>query len=50
MNIDKLSTEVLVQDLILEQVDVNELNLAKLNQRTAFLQALQTRPAILTKV
>ena len=50
MNIDKLSTEVLVQDLILEQVDVNDLNLAKLNQRTAFLQALQTRPAILTKV
>ena len=48
--LDDKSLETLVNDLVQGVVDVNQLNLAKATQRQAFLQALEGRPAILTKV
>ena len=48
--LDKKSIETLVQDLINGETDVNLLNLAKSNQREAFLQALKKRPNLLSKV
>ena len=48
--IDDKSVETLIVDLVQGVTDVNELNLAKANQRQAFLKALEERPALLTKV
>lgn len=48
--LDDKSVETLVLDLVQGVLDVNELNLAKGNQRQAFLTALEQRPAILTRV
>lgn len=48
--LDDKSVETLVVDLVQGVTDVNQLNLAKANQRQAFIQALKERPAILTKV
>ena len=48
--IDNKPVEALVTDLVQGALDVNLLNLAKANQRQAFLDALDGRPAILTKV
>lgn len=48
--LEKKSIETLVQDLIKGETDVNLLNLAKSNQREAFLQALKKRPNLLSKV
>ena len=48
--IDNKPVEALVTDLVQGVLDVNVLNLAKANQRQAFLDALDGRPAILTKV
>ena len=48
--LDDKSVETLVVDLVQGVTDVNQLNLAKANQRQAFFQALEERPAILTKV
>ncbi len=48
--LDDKPIETIVVDLVQGVLDVNALNLAKANQRAAFLQALEERPAILTKV
>lgn len=48
--LDDMSVETLVVDLVQGVTDVNQLNLAKANQRQAFFKALEERPAILTKV
>lgn len=48
--LDDKSVETLVVDLVQGVTDVNQLNLAKANQRQAFLKALEERPAILTKI
>ena len=42
--------EALVEDLVRGILDVNQLDLAKANQRKAFFKALEERPALLTKV
>lgn len=49
-HIEKLSVETITTSLIQGKIDVNELNLAFANQRTAFLNALLKRPHILNKV
>ena len=48
--LDDKSVETLVVDLVQGITDVNQLNLAKANQRQAFFKALEERPALLTKV
>ena len=42
--------EALVEDLVRGILDVNQLDLAKANHRKAFFEALEERPALLTKV
>lgn len=48
--IDNVPAETLALDLEQGKLDVNRLDLAKLNHREAFKQALQRRPGLLTKV
>ena len=48
--LDDKTTESIVVDLVQGVLDVNLLNLAKANQRTAFLQAVEERPALLAQV
>ena len=48
--LDNQPVETLIVNLVQGVTDVNHLNLAKANQREAFLKALEERPAILTKV
>ena len=48
--LDDKPIETIVPDLVQGIIDVNELKLTKANQRAAFLQALEERPALLTKV
>ena len=48
--IDNVPVETLALDLEQGKLDVNRLDLAKLNHREAFKQALQRRPGLLTKV
>ena len=48
--LDDKNTESIVVDLVQGVLDVNLLNLAKANQRAAFLQAIEERPALLSKV
>lgn len=50
MNIDRLPMEEFVDKLIREEIDINELNLAKLNHRQAFIGALEKRPFLLRKI
>ena len=42
--------EQLTQDLIQEKVNINTLNIARLGERTAFINAIDARPALLSKV
>ncbi len=49
-NLEEMPIESLVSDIVNEVIDVNRLNLAKANQRKAFLQAIDQRPALLRKV
>lgn len=49
-NLDNVSVETLVPELINETEDINRLNLMKQNQRDAFLKAIATRPKLLEKV
>lgn len=48
--LDDKPIELIVPELVQGILDVNELKLTKANQRAAFLQALEERPALLTKV
>ena len=45
-----MARKLIVPELVQGILDVNELKLTKANQRAAFLQALEERPALLTKV
>ena len=49
-NIEKTSVESLTSMLIQGKLDVNALNLAYANQRTAFVNAIQQRPHLLEKI
>ena len=49
-NIEKTSVESLTSMLIQGKLDVNALNLAYANQRTAFLNAIKQRPHLLQKI
>ncbi len=50
VKIEKMSVEDLAQRLIQGKVDVNDLNILKLNQREAFASAIKQRPSILSKI
>ncbi len=49
-NLDNVAAETLAQELINETEDLNRLNLAKQNQRAAFLQAISKRPKLLQNI
>lgn len=49
-NIEKSSVESLISMLMQGKIDVNALNLAYANQRTAFVNAIKQRPHLLAKI
>ena len=49
-SLEKMTVEAIVQGLVAGTVDVNEVNVAKRNQRDAFLSAIKQRPNLLAKV